>query len=128
MKPDAEGCMGWLNCIPEIELRKYTRHFCIASLTFSTLTSLKPLIFSSVFRVAPWTDCHCQMDVIIQLFDAYSHSVIAIGFELGDVGCTDAMGLDGIDVDNEILPLHLVIEMNNQLDRLYINSEVITKI
>ena len=32
------------------------RHFWIASFTFSTLTSLKPLILRRVLRVAPWTD------------------------------------------------------------------------
>lgn len=34
---------------------------------------------------------------------AHSDSVEAIGFELGDIGCTDAMRLDGIDVNDEVL-------------------------
>lgn len=33
----------------------------------------------------------------------YGDSVEAIGFQLGDIGCTDAVGLDAIDVHNECL-------------------------
>ena len=37
---------------------------------------------------------------------SYCHGVEAIGFEFGDIGCTDAVGLDAVDVDDEVLPIH----------------------
>lgn len=65
----------------------------MASLIFSTFTSLKPLTLRSVLRVAVWTDLHgvvrfwtlCREGS--ELTD--SNSVVAIGFELRDVCRTD---------------------------------------
>jgi len=113
-----------------IRSTEITRHFVIASLIFSTLTSLKPLIFNSVFRVAPWTDCGCQVNDTKQLNQTYSHSVEPIGFELGDVGCTDAMGLDGVNVDDEVLFRCRLATREGQLNQneLYIDSKVVTRI
>jgi hypothetical protein len=59
-----------------------------------------------------------------QLTHAYSDSVEAIGFELVDVGDTDAMGLDCVDVDDEVLfRYRLVPEMDNS-DSMNITSTV----
>jgi hypothetical protein len=61
-----------------------------------------------------------------QLTHAYSDSVEAIGFELGDVGGTDAMGLDCVDVDDEVLfRYRLVPEINNS-DRMNFTSTVMS--
>jgi hypothetical protein len=37
------------------------------------------------------------------LLVSYCHSVKSIGFQFGDISCTDAVGLDAVDVDDEIL-------------------------
>lgn len=34
---------------------------------------------------------------------SYCHSVKSVGFQFGDISCTDAVGLDAVDVDDEIL-------------------------
>lgn len=36
---------------------------------------------------------------------SYCHSVEAIGFQFSDISCTDAVGLDTVDVDDEVLPI-----------------------
>ena len=36
---------------------------------------------------------------------SYCHSVEAIGFQFGDISCTDTVGLDAVDVHDEILPI-----------------------
>ena len=73
MKPDAEGwfkmdgqqavCYPLSSGVAKVKQVKqglrvwgHTCNFAMASLIFSTFTSLKPLTFSSVFRVAAWTD------------------------------------------------------------------------
>jgi len=80
-----------------------TWHFWIASLIFSTFTSLNPLILRSVLRVAAWTDygntAH-QVDQSQSLGGKlerrrvqYSDGVEAIGFELGYICGSDACDL-----------------------------------
>lgn len=37
---------------------------------------------------------------------SYCHSVEAVGFEFGDISCTDTMGLDAVNVHDEVLPIY----------------------
>jgi hypothetical protein len=79
-----------------------TWHFWIASLIFSTLISLKPLILDKVRLVAPWTDWVFGMSVrryhelearqsgITWKGNLYSYGIKPICFEFRDVRCTDA--------------------------------------
>lgn len=70
MKPDADGYLKMpdqqcslpneidrQNLVGNAGSKQLTWHLPIASLIFSTFTSLKPLTLSSVLRVAAWTDC-----------------------------------------------------------------------
>lgn len=36
----------------------------------------------------------------------YCHGVEAICFQFGDISCTDAVGLDAVDVDDEVLHIY----------------------
>lgn len=83
-----------------------TWHLLMASLTLSTLISLKPLIFNRVRRVAEWTACSSSHPVNPHLGimrATYSDRVIAIGLELPNVYSTDTVALNSIDIYNEAI-------------------------
>lgn len=80
-----------------------TEHLRQASLTFSTLTSEKPLMFLSCLDKALFTDCiqHQQpaegADFQLEMTD--SDGMIAIVLELGDIRSVDAVALEDVQIN-----------------------------
>lgn len=74
----------------------------MASLIFSTLTSLKPLTLSRFLRVAAWTDCPQTLSVrysqalVLDKVDTNSNSVKPIRFKLRNVCGANAYDLQWI--------------------------------
>lgn len=45
---------------------------------------------------------NCTLSRVL-VCEFYRHGVEAICFQFGDISCTDAMGLDAVDVHDEVL-------------------------
>lgn len=63
-------------------------------------------------------------------WNAHSDSVEAVGFQLGNVGCADAVSLDVVDVYNEVLTVEARSAMRRRPSKasgLYLVIELVVR-